>query len=88
VQVRFTTLARSQLLEAVVRLRDQDRQGAGQFVRRVSQAMRKLASDPEHGEETPTRRGLDYLQEGHRFFYRVRGDTLWILTVWEGEPSG
>jgi len=82
-RVRFTPSARVQLLESLVRLRDSDRDAALGFLHRAARALRELASGEESGAEMPSRRGLPYLSEHHRFLYRVKGKTVWVLAVWD-----
>jgi hypothetical protein len=79
--VRFTLSARSQLMETLVRLRDADREAAFDFLDRTEMALDDLDDQESEGDDVPRRRTLPYLGEQHRFFYRRKGDTVWVLAV-------
>jgi len=87
VEVRFTPSARACFLEAVVRLRDRDCATALNFVDRVERTLRRLGDEPDLGSEVRMTREMPDLPENHRFYYRVRAATVWILAVWAA-PCG
>jgi hypothetical protein len=87
--VRFTSSARVQLLEAVVRARDRDRGGAVELVDRVEDRLRAVAGGAEGGAPVDgvASAGHDGEADELRLFYRIRGEALWILAVWsEDDP--
>ncbi len=82
-EVRFTPSARAQLLEEVVRLRDQDRGRAAALVDDVEDRLRAISLGVEDGRE------LDGVATAAapsgpgevRLFYRLRRDVCWVLAV-------
>ena len=86
-EVRFTPSARASFLEAVVRLRDRDRATASRFVDRVERTLRRLGDEPDLGAEIRMTGDRPDVAEQHRFYYRVRATTVWILAVWSYAES-
>lgn len=80
--VRLTSVARDQLLDAIVALRDRDRDAAWSFLRRVTGALVDLGTEPDLGGDVPPDGGLDRGGDGYRFLYRVRDDAVWVLALW------
>ena len=93
--VRFTPPARAQFLAAVAYIRA-DRPGAALgFRTRVGDALGILIDFPESGRVIPEFPQLGFretLVDSHRFFYRAKGDTIWVVGTWHDaqipdEPS-
>ena len=94
--VRFTPPARAQFLAAVTYIRA-DRPGAALgFRTRVTDALKVLLDFPDSGRVIPEFPQLGFretLVDSYRFFYRVKGDTVWVVGAWHDahipdEPSG
>jgi len=97
--IRFTPPARAQFLAAVGYIHA-DRPGAALgFRTRVSAALAVLADFPDSGRvipEFPQMGFREALVDSYRFFYRVKGDVVWVVGVWHdaqipdepSEPAG
>jgi plasmid stabilization system protein ParE len=96
VRVRFTPSGRSQFLTALAYIRRDDPRAAVKFRRRAESTLRRLQRFPASGRIVPEFPELPYrevLVGRYRVFYRVEGDTAWIVAVWHGaqlpeEPAG
>lgn len=94
-QVRFVPSARAQFLSALAWIRRDNPTAAQAFRERAGQVLGRLADFPLSGRVVPEFPDLPYREvivKPYRFFYRVRGDTVWIVAVWHGaqlpsEPS-
>jgi plasmid stabilization system protein ParE len=87
VRVRFTPSARAQFLNAVSRIRDENRSAAVRFRKRVEKAVGKVRQFPHSGRVVPEFPDLPYRETivpPYRLFYRVVGKTIWIVAVWHG----
>ena len=83
--IRFTPSARSQFLDEVTRLLDSSRQAADTFISSSEKALDRLRSFPDSGHPLPEFPAQPYRQVLvglYRFFYRRKGDTIWIVGVW------
>lgn len=87
-EVKFTGVARAQLLEEVALSRNRDRSQAADLVKRTAETLEELARGEQEGRELRLSDDLGEAVEGHRFFYRVRGKTLWLLAMWPEEEGG
>lgn len=83
-RISFTMTARDSFLDALVGLMAQSHGAAESFRDRVESALTALADGTATEQEVPRERSMDYLGKAYRFYYRVRGETLWILAVWDG----
>ena len=80
-RVRLTQSASQQLFAEVVRLRSRDREEAARFVLATSRELGRLETQ-RGGPEIDRRRIAEApAREGHSFYYRIRGDTLWVLAM-------
>ena len=86
-KVKFTGLARDQLVAAIEYIR-QDRPAAASIFReRAYQSLQRLTEFPQSGRRIPEFPELPYRElifAPYRFFYRVEADTVWIVAVWHG----
>lgn len=84
-RVRFTDSARAQFLAGLAYIH-RDKPGAAVRLRkRVEVILRRLAKFPESGRvipEFPELPHREVLVPPFRFFYRVKGKTVWIVAVW------
>lgn len=86
-KVRFTPSARAQFLSALTHIRRDNPQAAGNFRKRAETALRRLEEFPKSGRIVPEFPELPYREvviTPYRFFYRVKGDIVWIVAVWHG----
>ncbi len=84
-RVRFTPSARTEFLDALEYIRRDKPSAAVRFRRRVEQGLRRLERFPESGRSLPEFPDLPHREvivRPYRFFYRVRGQTVWIVAVW------
>jgi toxin ParE1/3/4 len=87
VKVRFTPSARAQLLSALTYSRRDNPQAAANFRKRAETVLRRLEEFPKSGRIVPEFPELPYREvviAPYRFFYRVKGDIVWIAAVWHG----
>lgn len=87
-KVRFTPQARAQLLAARNYIRERNPVAALDFRAKVESRLRQLASFPHIGHAIPEASDGSYRQilvDKYRFFYRIDGDTVWIVAVWHGK---
>jgi plasmid stabilization system protein ParE len=86
-KVRFTPNGRSQFLAALAYIR-RDNPSAAQRLRvRAEQALKRLERFPNSGRHLPEFPDLPHrevLVTPYRFFYRLQGDTIWIVAVRHG----
>lgn len=94
-RVRFTPSARVAFLAAIAYIRCDDPGAARRFRRRSEQVLRRLERFPESGRRLPEFPDLPHREvivKPYRFFYRIRGRTVWIVAVWHDaqltEPPG
>jgi len=84
-RVRFTPPARAQLLAAVSCIQTDRPSAARAFRQRVNDALAVLVDFPDSGRVIPEFSQLGFrevLVDSHRFFYRVKGDTVWVVGTW------
>ncbi len=85
--VRFTPPARVQFLAAVAYIKADRPSAAVTFRARVGDALAQLGRFPESGHIVPEFPDLPFrevLVAPYRFFYRVEGDTVWVVGAWHG----
>jgi toxin ParE1/3/4 len=79
--VQFTPPARAQFLAAVAYIRADRPAAARGFRARVNDALAVLVDFPESGRvipEFPQMGFREVLVDSYRFFYRVKGDKVWV----------
>jgi toxin ParE1/3/4 len=87
VKVRFTPSARAQFLSALTYIRRGNPQAAVDFCERAETVLRRLEEFPNSGRVVPELPDLPYREvviTPYRFFYRVKGQIVWIVAVWHG----
>jgi toxin ParE1/3/4 len=85
VKVRFTPSGRAQFLAAVTYIRHGNPAAAVRFRQRVEKSLRRLEEFPESGRAVPEFPDLPYREvivSPYRFFYRIKGKTIWVVAVW------
>ena len=86
-QVRFTPRARGDFLDFIAHIHRDRPMAAIRFHDRAEQALRRLQTFPESGRNIPEFPDLPHRElvvRPLRFFYRIAGDTVWIVAVWHG----
>jgi len=96
VTVQFTPSARQQFLSALAYIRQDNPPAAIRFRQKAESVLRRLEKFPASGRVIPEYPELPYREvivAPYRFFYRVKGATVWMVAVWHGAqlpgvPSG
>lgn len=84
-KVRFTPTARDQFLSAVAYIHRDKPSAALKFRKRAETSLRRLEKFPGSGRAVPEFPELPYREvivPPYRFFYRTKGNTVWIVGVW------
>ena len=84
-RVDLTPAARSSLLAALDHIRREDASAAQRLRSRIESTLERLESFPHSGRRLPEFPDLadrEVLVPPYRFFYRVVGDTVWVVGVW------
>jgi toxin ParE1/3/4 len=87
VKVRFTPSARIQFLSALAYVRRDDPAAALRLRQRAETILRRLEEFPQSGRVVPEFPDLAYREvivQPYRFFYRIKGEIIWIVAVWHG----
>ena len=95
-EVVFTPVARSQFLEALAYIHADNPSAALAFREKAESSLSRLRDFPESGRTLPEFPDLPFREvivTPYRFFYRVKGEMVWIVAVWHGaqlpdEPRG
>ncbi|HOX27315.1 MAG TPA: type II toxin-antitoxin system RelE/ParE family toxin [Candidatus Krumholzibacteria bacterium] len=83
--VVFSPSARAQFLAALAHIRRDRPDAARRFRDRAEEALRRLETFPASGRIVPEFPDLPHREVivgSYRFFYRVVGETVWIIAVW------
>ena len=86
-KVRFTPSARIQFLAALAYIRRDNPSAAFDFRHHAEKVLKRLERFPESGRVIPEFPDLPYREvviSPYRFFYRAKGDIVWIVAVWHG----
>jgi len=84
-RVAFTPGARAHFLSALAYIRAGSPSAAIAFGEKAGRSLARLAEFPESGRTMPEFPDLPFREVvvmPYRFFYRVKGDTMWIVAVW------
>jgi plasmid stabilization system protein ParE len=87
VNVKFTPSARTQFLSALSFIRKDKPSAAINFRNKAEKILRRLEDFPESGRIIPEFPELTYREiiiSPYRFFYKAKGDAVWIVAVWHG----
>jgi toxin ParE1/3/4 len=90
VRIRFTPSAREQFLAALEFIRQENPAAARKVRRRAEAALRRLIDFPESGRVIPEFPELPFREvivPPYRFFYRIKGKTVWIAAVWHSAQA-
>jgi len=83
-KVRFTPSSRVQFLSALSYIRRDNPRAAIDFRNRAETVLRRLEQFPNSGRVLPEFPELPYREvivTPYRFFYRVKGEIVWIVAV-------
>lgn len=86
-KVRFTPSARTQFLSAVAYIHRENPTAAEAFYRKAKKNLSRLQRFPRSGRVLPEFSDLPFREvivAPYRFFYRMKGTTVWIIAVWHG----
>lgn len=84
-RVRFTPTADRQFLNVIARILAENPTAARRFYSRASKTLKRLQRFPKSGRRIPEFPHLPHREviiRPYRFFYRVKGGTVWIVAVW------
>jgi toxin ParE1/3/4 len=87
VKVQFTPSARNQFLSALSYIKRDKTSAAISFREKAENILRRLETLPESGRIIPEFPELPYREvivSPYRFFYKVKGNMVWIVAVWHG----
>jgi len=87
VKVRFTPTAKAQFLSALDYIRRNKPSAAINFRQHCETVFRRLEDFPESGRTIPEFPDLPFREviiSPYRFFYKIKGDIVWIVAVWHG----
>lgn len=85
--IRFTPSARAKFLSALSYISRDKLSAAASFRERTEKILRRLEDFPESGRAIPEFPELQYREviiSPYRFFYKIKGDIVWIIAVWHG----
>ena len=86
-KVLFTPSARAQFLSAIPHILRDKPSAATSFREHAETVLRRLEEFPESGRFIPEFPELPYREviiSPYRFFYKIKGDFVWIVAVWHG----
>ena len=86
-KIRFTPSARSQFLDALAYIHKDNPSAAISFRQKAEKGLTRLRDFPESGRILPEFPDLPFREvivAPYRFFYRIKGGTVWIIAVWHG----
>ncbi len=86
-EVLFTPTARRQFLNALTYIRRDNPPAAIHFRKKAERVLRRLVDFPDSGRTIPEFPNIPFREvivRPYRFFYRVEGNKVWIVSVWHG----
>ena len=84
-KVCFTPTARAQFLSALAYIRQDKLSAAKNFRKHSEKVLQRLEIFPESGRIIPEFPELPFREViifSYRFFYKIKGDVVWIVAVW------
>jgi toxin ParE1/3/4 len=85
VKVRFTPTGRAQFLDAGTYIFRYNPSTAVKFREKAEKVLSRLKTHPESGRLIPKFPDLPFCEvivRPYRFFYKIKGDTVWLIAVW------
>ena len=83
-RVRFTASGRIQFLAAIAYIRRDNPSAASCFRSDAERRLQRFSMSGRHVPECPDLPYREVIIAPYRFFYRVEGETVWIVAVWHG----
>jgi toxin ParE1/3/4 len=86
-KVLFTPSGRNQFLAAIAYIHRENPTAAVAFRRKAEKVLSRLRKFPQSGRVLPECPDLPFREviiNPYRFFYRVKGKTVWNVAVWHG----
>ena len=86
-KVCFTPSARTQFLAVIAYVYRDNPTAARVFRRKAEKVLSRLRRFPQSGRtvvEFPDLPFREVIVRPYRFFYRIKGRTVWIVAVWHG----
>ena len=86
-KVHFTPSARAQFLSALKYIQRDKPSAAINFREHSETVLRRLEDFPESGRIIPEFPELPYREvivSPYHFFYKIKGNVVWIVAVWHG----
>ena len=86
-KIRFSATARDEFIEVISYIARDRPMAASRFRHRAETTLRRLEMFPESGRKIPEFPDLPYREvivSPYRFFYKIEGETVWIVAVWHG----
>jgi len=86
-KVLFTPSGRSQFLAAITYIYRKNPTATVAFRRKAEKVLTRLRKFPQSSRALPEFPDLPFREvivTPYRFFYRVKGKTVWIVAVWHG----
>ncbi|MBI5966407.1 MAG: type II toxin-antitoxin system RelE/ParE family toxin [Deltaproteobacteria bacterium] len=86
-KVPFTPSARTQFLAAIAYIYHENPAAALAFRHKAEKVLSRLQKFPQSGRALPEFPDLPFREvivAPYRFFYRIKGKTIWIVAVWHG----
>jgi toxin ParE1/3/4 len=87
VKVSFTPAAKKEFLAALAYIREDNPPAASRFREQAEKVLSRLERFPESGRVIPEFPELPYREvviPPYRFFYRLQGDSVWVVAEWHG----
>jgi toxin ParE1/3/4 len=84
-KVLFTPTGRRQFLEGVAYIYRDNPSAAVSFRKKAEKTLSRLKEFPESGRLIPEFSDLPFREvivKPYRFFYKVKGETVWIIAAW------
>jgi len=84
-KILFTPSARTQFLAALAYIKHENPPAAAAFRDRAATALKRLEKFPESGRVLPEFPDLPFREvivPPYRFFYRIKGKTVWIVACY------
>jgi len=85
VLIKFTPSARTQFLDGISFIKQDNPTAALKFRLRAEEVLRRLIEFPDSGrviQEFPDLPFREVVIPPYRFFYRVKDNLIWIVAVW------
>lgn len=84
-KILFTPTAREQFLAGLAYIRRDNPAAAAKFRQKAESVLRRLERFPKSGRplpEFPDFPHREVIVPPYRFFYLVKGQTIWVVAVW------